>query len=95
MFETQKSGNKTSSGEIGLNIKKLASPKLGQDQVPGGVSVYKDISLYSYVSPGAFSHDILVTRANEKFKVILYYLCIRFFINNIFVTFVLYTVSCR
>ena len=33
MFETQKSGNKTSSGEIGLNIRTLASPKVGQDQV--------------------------------------------------------------
>ena len=39
MFETQKSGNKTSSGEIGLNIRTLASPKVGQDQVPGGISV--------------------------------------------------------
>ena len=39
MFETQKSGNKTSSGEIGLNIRTLSSPKLGQDQVSGGVSV--------------------------------------------------------
>ena len=39
MFETQKSGNKTSSGEIGLNIRTLASPKVGQDQVSGGVSV--------------------------------------------------------
>ena len=39
MFETQKSGNKTSSGEIGLNIRTLASPKVGQDQMSGGVSV--------------------------------------------------------
>ena len=39
MFETQKSGNKTSSGEFGLNIKTLESPKVGQDQVSGGVSV--------------------------------------------------------
>ena len=39
MFETQKSENKTSSGEIGLNIWTLASPKVGQDQVCGGVSV--------------------------------------------------------
>ena len=39
MFEFQKSGNKTSSGEIGLNIRTLASPKGGQDQVSaGGVS---------------------------------------------------------
>ena len=39
MFETQKSRNKTSSGDIGLNIRTLASPEVGQDQVSGGVSV--------------------------------------------------------
>ena len=39
MFETQKSGNKTSSGEIGLDIRTHASPKKGQDQVSGRVSV--------------------------------------------------------
>ena len=39
MFETQKSRNKTSSEDIGLNIRTLASPKVGQDQVSGGVSV--------------------------------------------------------
>ena len=39
IFETQKSRNKTSSGDIGLNIRTLASPKVGQDQVSGGVSV--------------------------------------------------------
>ena len=39
MFETQKSRNKTSSGEIGLHIRTLASPKMGQDQVFRGVSV--------------------------------------------------------
>ena len=39
MFETQKSGNKTSSGEIGLDIRTYASPKVRQDQVCGGVSV--------------------------------------------------------
>ena len=39
MFETRKSGNKTSSGEIGLNIRTLASPKVVQDQVYGGVNV--------------------------------------------------------
>ena len=39
MFETQKSGNKTNSGEIGLDIRTHASPKLGHDQVSGGVSV--------------------------------------------------------
>ena len=39
MFETQKSGNKTSSGEIGLNMRTPASPEVGQDQVPGGESI--------------------------------------------------------
>ena len=39
MFETQKSRNKKSSGEIGLNIRLLASPEVGQDQVSGGVSI--------------------------------------------------------
>ena len=38
-FKTQKSGHKTSSGEIGLNIRTLASPEVGEDQVSGGVSV--------------------------------------------------------
>ena len=37
--ETQKSGNKKSSGEIGLDIRTHASPKVGQDQMFGGVSV--------------------------------------------------------
>ena len=31
MFETEKSGNKTSSGETGLNIRTLAILKVGQD----------------------------------------------------------------
>ena len=39
VFEIQKSGDKTSSGEIGLDIGTHASPKVGQDQVSGGVSV--------------------------------------------------------
>ena len=51
MFETQKSKNKTSSGDIGLNIRTFASPKVGQDQVSGGVSVlcwhaFLDVSLF-------------------------------------------------
>ena len=29
----------TSSGEVGLNIRTLASPKVGQDHVSGGVSI--------------------------------------------------------
>ena len=36
MFETQKSRNKTSSGEIGLDIRTNASPKVGRNQVSGG-----------------------------------------------------------
>ena len=39
MVCTQKTGNKTSSGEIGLDIRTHASPTAGQDQVSGGVSV--------------------------------------------------------
>ena len=39
VFEIQKSGDKTSSGEIGLDIRTHASPKVGHDQVSGGVSV--------------------------------------------------------
>ena len=37
VFEIQKSGDKTSLGEIGLDIRTHASPKVGQDQVSGGV----------------------------------------------------------
>ena len=39
MLKIGKSGNKTSSGEIGLNIRTLASPNVRQDQVYGWVSV--------------------------------------------------------
>ena len=39
MFKTQKSGSNASSGEIGLNIRTHASPKVGQDQVSRGVSI--------------------------------------------------------
>ena len=39
MFKAQKSGNKTSSGDIGPNIRTLASPKVGQDQVSRGLRV--------------------------------------------------------
>ena len=34
MFETQKSENKKSLGEIGLSMRTPANPKVGQDQVP-------------------------------------------------------------
>ena len=39
MFEIQRSWDKTSSGEIGLDIRTHASTNVGQDQVSGGVSV--------------------------------------------------------
>ena len=39
VFEIQRSGDKTSSGEIGLDIRTHVSPKVGQDQMSGGVSV--------------------------------------------------------
>ena len=39
MFEIQKSGNKTRSEEISLDIRTHARPKKGQDQVSGGVGV--------------------------------------------------------
>ena len=39
MFEIQSSGDETCSGEIGLDTRTHASPKVGQDQVSGGVSV--------------------------------------------------------
>ena len=41
MFETQKSGNKTSSGEIGLNIRTVTIPNVEQDQVSGGHLGYR------------------------------------------------------
>ena len=34
MFETQKFGNKTSSGEIGINIRTHANPKLDRTRCP-------------------------------------------------------------
>ena len=39
MVEIQKSGDKTSSGEIGLDIRTHASPKVRQEQVSRGISV--------------------------------------------------------
>ena len=39
MFEIEKYGNKASSGGTRLHIKTHASPKVGQDQVSGGVNV--------------------------------------------------------
>ena len=47
MFEIQKSGDKTSSGEIGLDIKTHASPKVGQDQVSGGVGMPYPLHMFN------------------------------------------------
>ena len=46
MFETQKSRNKTSSGDTGLNIRTLASPKVRQDQVGQKTLLYMVILKY-------------------------------------------------
>ena len=43
-FEFQRSRDKTSPGEIGLDIRTHASPKVGQDQVSGGVSIVPQIN---------------------------------------------------
>ena len=47
VFEIQRSGNKTSSGEIGLDIRTHASPKVGQDQVSGGVSMPHPLHMFN------------------------------------------------
>ena len=49
VFEIQRPGDKTSPGEIGLDIRTHASPKVGQDQVSGGVSV-----LFWHAAPVAY-----------------------------------------
>ena len=54
MFEIQKSGNKTSSGEIGLDIRTHASPKVGQDQVSGGIKTYCMLNFSFSVFLGCF-----------------------------------------
>ena len=59
MFKIQKSGDKTSSREIGSDIRTHASPKVGQDQVSGGVSV-----LCWHAAPVAYEKTSLT---NEQF----------------------------
>ena len=66
VFEIQKSGDKTSSGEIGLDIRTHASPKVGQDQVSGGVSV-----LCWHAAPVAYvlwKHRNMETHMETYFK---------------------------
>ena len=63
MFEIQKSGDTTSSGEIGLDIRTHASPKVGQDQVSGGSS--KSI-LLTNISVVSCSFDYTAIAVSEK-----------------------------
>ena len=65
VFEIQKSGDKTSSGEIGLDIRTHASPKVGQDQVSGGVSVlcwHAAPVAYVWNFPGRYISGIFASR---------------------------------
>ena len=65
MIEIQKSGDKTSSGEIGLDIRTHASPKVGQDQVSGGVSVlfwHAAPVAYVLLKPGTWSAIVKITK---------------------------------
>ena len=65
MFEIQKSGDKTSSGEIGLDIRTHASPKVGQDQVSGGVANYV-LNIRAYLP--------LISQCIFKTSTVLFYL---------------------
>ena len=73
MFETQKSRNKTSSGDIGLNIRTLASPKVGQDQVSGGVSVpcrhATPVADHDALWKPIFSNNVKVGKKSSQGKV--------------------------
>ena len=81
MFETQSPDTRQVRGEIGLNIRTLASPKVGQDQVSGGVSVlcWLAAKTKTAMTAGEWSYLISIARApptckegreakNEKFK---------------------------
>ena len=66
MFETQKNGNKTSSGEIGLDIRTHASPKVGQDQVSGGIRVLNWHAASVAVSKGQRDNTNNATKSSIK-----------------------------
>ena len=51
MFETQKSGNKTSSGDIDLNIRTLASPKVVSGVFARRVRCH-DVALFYFLFGG-------------------------------------------
>ena len=71
MFEALKSGNNTNSGEIGLNIKTLASLKVVQDQVSGGVSVpcRHATSVEDALWKPVFSDNVKVGKKSSQGKV--------------------------
>ena len=71
MFEIQKSGDKTSTGEIGLDIRTHVSPKVGQDQVSGGVSVpyhfFQDICMDKLPTDFTSTKDTYYAALNYAF----------------------------
>ena len=78
MFETQKSGNKTSSGEIGLDIRTHASPKVGHDQV-SSVGMPHPLQMF-YGSAQEFYAAFELTRRLTKLDVICIFLLYAFHI---------------
>ena len=70
MFEIQKPGDKTSFGEIDLDIRTHASPKVGQDQVSGGVSVLCRMrdEIVSLKLNASRESDVLLDHQEEKSK---------------------------
>ena len=79
VFEIQKSGDKTSSGEIGLDIRTHASPKVGQDQVSGGVSVLCwHAAPVAYVSLAWISSVIVLISLTNCLKTYRYQCLMRF-----------------
>ena len=62
VLEIQKTGDKTSLGEICLDIRTHASPKVGQDQVSGGVSV-----LSWHAAPVALNTSLTKTSQHERY----------------------------
>ena len=78
MFETQKSRNKTSSGDIGLNIRTLASPKSGTGpgvrrskrpllawNIPSSPAYGVFISQLIRYARACFSYECLILRARR------------------------------
>ena len=65
VFEFQKSGDKTSSGDIGFDIRIHASPKVGQDQVSGGVSVLcwpETFAFFTGIDSCYYANNRLISR---------------------------------